>query len=158
MSSVAAHQSSVTAVTLHATGDFAVSASTDGSWALLDLEQSAPVVRCAAGAAEGGYTCASFHPDGLILGTGTDKLVRVWELKSQANAATLEGHTGAVRSLAFSENGYYLATGADDATVKIWDLRKVAELHTLSLEGAPVGGVAFDYSGKFLLAGGSVLR
>lgn len=71
------------------------------------------------------YTCAAFHPDGLILGTGAESLVRIWDVKSQANVASFEGHSGVVSCLSFSENGYYLATGSSDTTVKIWDLRKV---------------------------------
>ncbi len=32
----------------------------------------------------GGYTCADFHPDGLILGMGTaDSLVRIWEARAR---------------------------------------------------------------------------
>jgi WD40 repeat protein len=46
------------------------------------------------------------------------------------NAATLAGHKGAVHSLSFSENGYYLATAADDG-VKLWDLRKLKNFKTL---------------------------
>ena len=35
-------------------------------------------------AVEAGYRCAAFHPDGVILGTGTtDGLVLVWEVKAQ---------------------------------------------------------------------------
>ena len=35
-------------------------------------------------AVEAGYRCAAFHPDGVILGTGTtDGLVLVWEVKQQ---------------------------------------------------------------------------
>jgi WD40 repeat protein len=73
----------------------------------------------------GGYTCAAFHPDGLILGTGTtEKVVRIWDVKSQENVAKFEGHTAAITGMSFSENGYHLATCAADG-VKLWDLRKV---------------------------------
>ena len=35
-------------------------------------------------AVDSGYRCAAFHPDGVILGTGTtDGLVLVWEVKQQ---------------------------------------------------------------------------
>lgn len=45
-------------------------------------------------------------------------------MKQQKNVATFEGHTKPVRGLAFSENGYHLASAADDC-VKLWDLRKL---------------------------------
>jgi WD40 repeat protein len=37
--------------------------------------------------------------------------VRIWELKAQKNVAVFSDLGGPVKSLAFSENGYYLATG-----------------------------------------------
>lgn len=41
-----------------------------------------------------------FHPDGLILATGTeDNLIRVWDLKSLKNVATFRGHKGAITDL-----------------------------------------------------------
>lgn len=55
----------------------------------------------------GAMECLSFHPDGVLLATGTsDKLVRMWDLKTQTNVATFAEHSDAVKGLSFSENGW----------------------------------------------------
>ncbi len=197
------HSGPVTACTLHSTGDYAVTASSDKSWALHDLETGSPVfvvgngtagasrpARTSCGATRqralphvpahartahctralgpraprerlrvSGYSCAGFHPDGLILGTATEAVVRIWDVKSRDEVAALEGHQGAISCLAFSENGYYMASGAADGTVILWDLRKTKQFHAITpAAGGAIGGVQFDYSGQFLTVGSNDVR
>jgi pre-mRNA-processing factor 19 len=109
---------------------------------------------------QNGYSSASFHPDGLILGTGTaESLVRIWDVKSQVNVAKFEGHTGPVTDISFSENGYFLATAAHDG-VKLWDLRKLKNFRSFAPydSSTPTNTVEFDYSGSYLAVGGSDVR
>lgn len=132
-------------------------------------------------AASGGYASAAFHPDGVILGVGTrGGAVRIWDARSMKAVAKFEGHSPAttasasssssgsassagVTGLSFSENGYYLATGAGDG-VKAWDLRKLKNLASVpgptmsGSDGGESGGgvsrLAFDPSGYLLAVAG----
>lgn len=70
--------------------------------------------------------------------------------------ATLNHDKGPVKSVNFSENGYYLATAADDG-VKIWDLRKLLNIKTFS-PGGTTNFATFDHSGNYLAVGGSSLE
>jgi len=148
------HTNEVTGCTLHATGDYWVTASLDSTWAFHDIETSNTLIQVNAGS---GCSCVSFHPDGLILGTGTaNSDVKIWDIKSQKNVATFEGHTGKVTSLSFSENGYYLATSAGNV-VKLWDLRKLKNFFDLP-EVGNVNAVEWDYSGTYLAVAADDIR
>ena len=128
-----AHQAAVTGLSLHATGDFLLSSGADTYWALSDIRIGRVLVKAQDQTNPQPLTCAQFHPDGLILGTGTtDAQVKIWELKERRNVANFASHSGPITALAFSENGYYLATAAEDGQVKLWDLRKLKNFKTLS--------------------------
>lgn len=156
---VRAHEGPVTGLSLHATGDYLLSCSSDTNWAFSDIKSGAVITKV--GDTSGaGLTCAQFHPDGLIFGTGTqDSEIRIWDLKERSNVANFPGHSGPISSIAFSENGYYLATSADDASVKLWDLRKLKNFKTINLDdGYEVKCLSFDQSGTYLSVAGSDVR
>ncbi|ORY05096.1 WD40 repeat-like protein [Basidiobolus meristosporus CBS 931.73] len=160
VNTIDAHESEVTSITLHPSKEFLVSSSQDSTWAFHDLGTGRTLSKVSTADVQTGYSCAQFHPDGLILGTGTnDSAVRIWDVKSQSNVATFAGHTGRVTSLSFSENGYYLATSSEDNLVKLWDLRKLVNFKTLELpQNNKVNVVNFDYSGQYLAVGGTDVR
>ncbi|KAJ8561219.1 hypothetical protein K7X08_027409 [Anisodus acutangulus] len=154
------HNAEVQAVTVHATNKYFVSASLDGTWCFYDLGSGSCLAQVADASESEGYTSAAFHPDGLIIGAGTSGAqVKIWDVKSQANVARFDGHVGAVTSISFSENGYFLATAAQDG-VKLWDLRKLRNFRTFSPydEDTATQSVEFDHSGSYLALGGSDIR
>lgn len=146
------HEAAITGISLHPLGDYLLSCSLDEHWAFSDIRTGKVLLRVSSAASaastdgEGGasasgppvsvpLTCASFHPDGTIFGTGTlDSVIKIWDLRSKTNLANFAGHGGAVSCLSFSENGYYLATAAEDSTVKLWDLRKLKNFKTIEFE------------------------
>ncbi|KAM7441531.1 Pre-mRNA-processing factor19 [Porites harrisoni] len=158
---IKAHDQAVTGLSLHATGDYLLSCSGDQYWAFSDLRTGHVLTRCLSDPnINQGLTCAQFHPDGLIFGTGTaDSVIKIWDLKEGANVAKFPGHSGPITDISFSENGYYLATSADDSVVKLWDLRKLKNFKTITLEDRfEVKTLSFDQSGTYLAVGGSEVQ
>lgn len=78
------HDGPVTGLSLHATGDYVLSTSTDQHWAFSDIRTGKLISKVTDGENGSGtaLTCAQFHPDGLIFGTGTsDAVIKIWDLK-----------------------------------------------------------------------------
>lgn len=93
-----------------------MTASLDGIWCFYEL--SSGICLTQVSDSSQGYTYAAFHLDGLILGTGTtDSLVKIWDVKGQANVAKFDGHVGDVTAISFSENGYYLAVAGSEVRI-----------------------------------------
>ena len=97
----------------------------------------------------------AFSPDGTILallpGGGTLKL---WDVATKQNIATLQGHTDWVNSVAFSPDGTLLASGSWDNTVKLWDVATHTNIATLRGHTDSVWAVSFSPDGTLLASGG----
>lgn len=134
---------------------------------------SLEVIAVLEGKTEGGqkaeYASAVLHPDGLVFAAGTtDGNMVVWDLKTQKIDSTLKCNDdkNSIDSIAFSENGYHLATSSSSSpTLLVWDLRKMKTVATIDnsqssgddKDGGGTGNVrsvAFDPDGTHLAYSG----
>lgn len=68
---------------------------------------------------------------------------------------TLEGYSGAVRSVALHADGLVLASGGDDQTIKLWNVQTGQLLRTLKGHTDDIFGVALSADGRMLASGSS---
>lgn len=148
----------VTGLAMHPLGTYAASCGRDGAWAFSDTHAGRVLASVPVEGAVG-LEALRFHPDGVLLGiAGSDGRVRVFDVRDQTCAVAFGAGTAGVSALAFSENGYHVASASAEGAV-LWDLRKVTAAQdpvktwAPSAAGAAATAVAFDFSGAFLAAG-----
>jgi len=96
----------------------------------------------------------AISPDSNTLASASDdKIVKLWDLKTQKVLANLSGHSQAVKSVTFSPDGQILATASDDKTIKLWQVETLEEICTLLGHSHAVKSVAFSPDGQILASG-----
>lgn len=154
------HQGRVCRTAFHPSGNYVASASFDTSWRLWDvLTQKELLLQ--EGHSKEVYSI-EFQDDGALIASGyarlplpfrlqtdfelyrgLDAIGRVWDLRTGRTAMVLDGHVQGIFSIAFSPNGYQIATGAGDDTVRIWDMRSLKALYTIPAHRSNVADVRF---------------
>ncbi|MDT9226857.1 MAG: WD40 repeat domain-containing protein, partial [Limnospira sp. PMC 1279.21] len=61
-----------------------------------------------------------------------DETLKLWDLETGTELATLTGHSGSVKAVAITPDGKRAVSASDDNTLKLWDLERGTELATLT--------------------------
>lgn len=87
--------------------------------------------------------CTRLGLDPVVITTGSDARVHVWDANQGELIHTLEGHTDIPYGLACTLLGTrpVAVTGSGDLTVRVWDLISGTPLHTLEMHTLEVGRV-----------------
>ena len=113
------HQNLVLSVSIRADGSLIASGGADNKAMLWDFPSSSPLRNIAK--SEGVRTLA-VTPDGTkVAGGDKDGHVKIWNGADGKELFKLDGHSGSVTGVAFSNNGQLLVSCGSDKTLRFWN-------------------------------------
>ena len=124
----------------------------NGIFDLLQIPDLTPVHTLSVGREPLTALAWGLRGDWVAVGSAALGQLLVWEWRSESYVLKQQGHYYDVSSAAYSPDGGYLVTGADDAKVKVWSLATGGCFVTFADHAAPVTAVAFAPSGHAVLS------
>jgi len=99
-------------------------------------------------------SCVRFSPTNnnpIIVSSGWDKLVKVWNLSNCKLKTNHIGHTGYLNTVTVSPDGSLCASGGKDGNAMLWDLHEGKHLYTLD-GGEMINALTFSPNRYWLCA------
>jgi RNA polymerase sigma factor (sigma-70 family) len=97
---------------------------------------------------------AAFSPDGRRVVTTEGTPLDVWDVATGKKLLEFKGHTNGVLTVAWADNGKWIASASHDATVRVWDAESGKELHRLEGHASLPRQIAFAPGSKLLASVG----
>ncbi len=105
-----------------------------------------------------GAFAATYSPDGKSLATvAADGKLTIFDTSTWKVRRQIAAHTGEARTVAYSRDGKYIATGGGDSTARVWNAANAEKIHELGgQEGNQYGieTLVFSPDGSTLFVGG----
>ena len=91
-----------------------------------------------------GYRGVSWGPAGNLLAMEQDGFrLGVWDFAKECSLAVMDGHTGHIPAVAFSEDGRMIASGSGYGTIRIWDATLFRQVRAMRGHDGGIRHIAF---------------
>ncbi|HWO25516.1 MAG TPA: AAA family ATPase [Kofleriaceae bacterium] len=118
----------------------------------LATRESPALVRDLAGHTDSVLACAVTADGRRVVSASADKTLKVWDLASGRELATLQGHSWAMTACAVTPDGRRVISALQDHTLKVWDLASGRELATLRGHADWVAACAVTPDGQYVVS------
>jgi glucose repression regulatory protein TUP1 len=103
--------------------------------------------------------CVRFSMDGRYVATGCNRLAQIFDVDNGQLVTTLseqpvdqEGDLY-IRSVCFSPDGKYLATGAEDKVIRVWEIAKTQIVNSFTGHEQDIYSLDFARNGRMIASG-----
>jgi WD40 repeat protein len=135
------HTAAVHGVALYLVKGWAVSASSDGTLKVWDLD-TGQELRTLTGHSSRVRGVAVYEKMGWAVSASEDRTLKVWDLETGQELRTLIGHRLSILGVAVHPEQGVVVSASLDGTLKVWDIETGLELRTLTGHVGMVSGVA----------------
>ncbi|KAK8213225.1 general transcription repressor [Zalaria obscura] len=103
--------------------------------------------------------CVRFSRDGRFVATGCNRSAQIFEVDSGQKVSHLQDNSLSpdgdlyIRSVCFSPDGAYLATGAEDKIIRIWDIATRTIRHQFTGHEQDIYSLDYSSDGRFIASG-----